>query len=86
MKALSFITIILFLLCCFTSCDAPENIHDITAENDVTYCQPMGATIRVKTITIDSIPHQYLFYYINTGIGLTHYPECKYCKENGQIK
>lgn len=81
MKAISILTIILFLICCFTSCDAPENEHGVSTRYDVSY-----GNVRVETITIDSVSHQYLFKYtksgVSCGVGLTHYPECKFCKNN----
>lgn len=35
----------------------------------------------VKELTIDNITHEYVLYSCNAyGVGMTHYPECKYCK------
>lgn len=73
----------LFILCCITSCDAPENEHGVSGQYDVSY-----GNIHVETITIDSVSHQYLLKYTNNGayygVGLTHYPECKYCHEQNR--
>lgn len=77
MKFFAIITILLFLICCFTSCEVPENEHNIQVKEEY---DASSGSIHIQTITIDSLSHQYLIKIGKYYSGIAHYPECKYCK------
>lgn len=80
--------ILLFTGICFCSCVNKEiNIGDKLYNgnnNDikVTYDLPHTTYYTVITIEYDGNKHQFIKYNSYHQYGLTHWPDCKYCKKN----
>ena len=86
------ITIILMFL---MACDRPQSQHsknDTINTNDVFEDEELFSTHNgfihyyKTTIKIDGIKHEYISVYGDRRYGITHYPECKFCKQKKEVK
>ena len=82
------ITIILMFL--MASCDRPQSQHstnDAINTNDVfktdekLFCSREGFIYYKSIIEIDGIKHEYITVNGYRRYAITHYPECKFCKQ-----
>lgn len=86
------ITIILMFL--MASCDklqAQHSTNDTINTNDVfekdkELFSAYNVHYYKTTIKIDGIRHEYITAYGGRMYGITHYPECKYCKQKKEAK
>lgn len=85
------ITIILMFL---IACDMPQSQHstnDTINTNGVIkterlFLDPHGMDYYKTTIEIDEIKHEYITVNGYGRYGITHYPECKFCKQKKEVK
>ena len=82
--------ITIILMFSMISCDRPQSQHstnDTINTNDVfrtdekLFCSREGFYFYKTTIEIDRIKHEYITVNGYRRYAITHYPECKFCKQ-----
>ena len=86
------ITIVLMFL--MASCDKPQSQHSTNDTININgvfktenlFLDPHGRDYYKTTIEIDGIKHEYITVNGYDRYGITHYPECKFCKQKEEVK
>ena len=64
--------------------ESKQNNSNPVKEDTTIYSDSSYDSYHKITIEVDGIRHEYLRYKSYRQCGLTHYPECKYCKEKNK--